>query len=78
MGFTKYLNLFIYFDIDSYVSFAYFVPLILPCEHYVSPKIDYLLFDRIYCECLITAPRNYLQVNFVVQRLNIDVVLSIL
>ena len=36
-----------------------------------------LMFDKIYCECMITAPGNYLQVTIEVQRLNIDVVLNL-
>ena len=41
-------------------------------------NVSQLLFDMIYCDCLIVIPRNYLQVNITIQRLNIDVVLGIL
>ena len=42
MRFTKYLNLFIYFDIDSYVSFAYFVMLILLLLYIAYANINFI------------------------------------
>ena len=37
-----------------------------------------LLFDRSYCQCLITTPRVPLTINITVQRLDINAALGIL